>query len=83
MITTKQVTTRKCDECGKVVSDDGERRFGGSVFSGWFHVEMINGSSSVQSLHSQKEFDLCGAKCLVAHGETYLTPTTELLEEHF
>lgn len=56
-----------CDRCGKNVSDDGERRIGGSPFNGWYHMQKINGSTSLAALEEQKEFDFCSDKCVIDH----------------
>lgn len=74
MNNTKQVTTRICDNCKKEVSDGGELRIGGSVFSGWFEVKRICGSTSLENLRAQKEFDFCSPDCLKYFAESHLGP---------
>lgn len=60
----KEEKVRICDICKKRVSDSGETMFGGSVFSGWFNIEMTVGSSNVNELKTQREWDVCGKECL-------------------
>ena len=38
--------------------------FGGHPHAGWFAVSMHGGPTDLQSLRSQKEWDVCGKKCL-------------------
>lgn len=63
---TKKETVKVCDVCKKRVSDDGEMHFGGHPHAGWFAVEMHGGPTDLRSLRSQKEWDVCGTKCLKA-----------------
>lgn len=84
MITTKKVTTRRCDQCQTRTTDDGQARFGGSVFTGWFNVEQVCGSTALYDLRKQKTFDLCSAKCLEEFAETLQMPKeAKGTEEHF
>jgi hypothetical protein len=61
----KKAEIRICDECGKNVSDGGEMRIGGSVFSGWWHLTKTNGSTCLSALQEQKEFDVCSIDCAI------------------
>ena len=54
----------ECDVCGRKVSDEGEAWFGGHPFSGWFHLTMHGGPTDLESLRSQKDWDICSKKCL-------------------
>lgn len=63
MITTKEV--RICDNCRNEAFEDAHNpHFGGSPFSGWLQVRVTNGSTTLEALAAQKEFDFCSKKCL-------------------
>ena len=51
--------------CAKKVSDDGETRFGLSIFSGWFKVERTTNAGSEKDLQTQNEWDICCKECLM------------------
>ena len=61
---TKQAKIKTCDICGKSVSDEGEMYIGGHPFHGWFKVNRINGSTTLENLHKNHEWDVCGIECL-------------------
>jgi hypothetical protein len=75
----KQVVNMTCDNCRTKVSDDGEKRYGGSVFSGWFHVEHVCGSTAISLLQKQNTFDFCSAKCLEEFALTFQMPKEQSL----
>jgi hypothetical protein len=60
----KKAKIRICDACQKEVSDDGEMRFGGSAFQGWLHLSLTDGSTQLDRLMAQKEWDFCCVNCL-------------------
>ena len=63
----KIANIRICDHCTKEQVDDGQPRFGGSVFSGWYEVKRVDGSTSLQALNSQRDFDFCSIYCMKAY----------------
>lgn len=65
MIEKKQVETRTCDVCGAIVSDNGEKTFGGSVFKGWHRVEKTDGGTTVDVLKKNNTIDVCSNECLL------------------
>ena len=56
----KKIEIIECDVCGQRTNDEGEPWFG----SGWFHLSMPGGPTNIESLHTQKEWDICSKKCL-------------------
>ena len=60
----KKIQFLECDVCGKSTTDEGEVWFGGHPFSFWFHLSMNGGPTDLESLHAQKEWDICSKKCL-------------------
>ena len=63
MATEKQ-TVKVCDVCKKKVVDSGEMWIGGHPHAGWFAVQKHGGPTNLESLREQKEWDVCGIKCL-------------------
>ncbi len=64
MRSNKNVIVMQCDLCKKEVNDNGEQRFGGSVFSGWLTLTSHNGSTCIESLQKQRTHDFCSVDCL-------------------
>lgn len=58
---------RICDHCKMKQVDDEKPRFGGSIFNGWVEVHFINGSTRLEALEAQKDFDFCSIKCMKEH----------------
>jgi hypothetical protein len=56
---------RVCDGCNVRVSDQGEIRYGGSMFTGWLHIELTDGGTSLTSLRRQREWDYCCEGCML------------------
>ncbi len=61
---TRKETVRICDVCKKRVSDDGELSIGGHAHSGWFNLHMTEGSTRLEALKRQREWDVCSVLCL-------------------
>jgi hypothetical protein len=60
-----------CDHCKKEVSDGGRKTFGGSVFSGWFSLSRRCGSTALQALNTNNDWDFCSAACLLEFAESF------------
>ena len=60
----KEEKVRICDVCKKKVTDSGETMFGGSVFNGWFRLEITAGGTALRDTLTQTEWDICGKDCL-------------------
>jgi hypothetical protein len=61
---TKKETVKVCDMCKKRVSDEGETYYGGHPHAGWFSIFMHGGPTDLDSLKSEKQWDVCGKPCL-------------------
>ena len=66
---TRKETVRICDVCQKSVTDSGELWIGGHPHNGWFSVRQSGGSTDLESLHKQRDWDVCSVKCLKALAE--------------
>lgn len=58
---------RICDHCEAQKMDDGVPRIGGSVFTGWVEVKLIDGSTHLDALRKKKDFDFCSFNCMKLH----------------
>jgi len=67
---TRKVTEMTCDQCGHKKSDDGLLRFGGSVFSSWFHVTMTEITSIMPRPTEFGKKDFCSKRCVYCYFKT-------------
>lgn len=63
--TLQNVETITCDQCGKTQSRDcSQQFFGGHPFNGWYHLNRHGGSTSLEDLQKESDWDFCGILCL-------------------
>ncbi len=61
----QNIETITCDQCCKLATRDcSQQFFGGHPFGGWFHLERHRGSTQLEELHADHDWDFCSPKCL-------------------
>jgi len=70
----RNVTIYTCDHCGKVKTDDGLLRMGGSIFNGWYHITKTESTTVVPKPIGFGKKDFCSQECIKGY-------FTELIEQ--
>ena len=56
-----------CDNCELENIYDITSHYGGNPIHGWIDVNIINGSTTLSTLHKKTEFDFCCTTCLLEY----------------
>jgi hypothetical protein len=54
-----------CDKCNKTVIEESIP-FGGSAYTGWIQIKVIDGSTQLDRLRAKKSWEFCCKECAQA-----------------